>query len=114
MLSNEINNELSGRNEINTGSSEKNENDIGLSERNQSNYSVDLYQTSENEITIRGNGISQYNDEINNEFKKYGNSKVHVIDINSILIEYTNAADAQRAIQSRNEILYAIKKNLIN
>lgn len=91
-----------------------NEINTELYERNGVIYSIDLYLSGENEIIVRGNSISEYGNEINYEFKKYGYSSVTVIDINSISIEYTHAEDAQRAIEHRNELLYAIKKIFIN
>ncbi len=91
-----------------------NEINTELYERNGMVYSIDLFKSGENEITVRGNSISEYGNEINNEFTKYGHSSFHVIDINSILIEYAHVNDAQRAIEHRDELLYAIKKIFIH
>lgn len=91
-----------------------NEINTELYERNGMIYSIDLYQSGENEIIVKGNSISEYSDEIKSEFKKYGHVTVIVMDINTISIEFQNAENAKLAMEHSNELLYAIKKMFIH
>lgn len=91
-----------------------NEINTELYERNGIIQSIDITQSGEKEITIRGNNISEYNSEILFEFKRYGEATIHVVDISTLTIEYHHAVNAQNAIQHRDELLYAIKKIFID
>lgn len=91
-----------------------NEINTELHERSGMIQSIHIYQSADKEITINGNNISEFINEILFESKRYGNAVAKVIDINTITIEYTNVVNAQNALQHQNELLYAIQKIFIN